>query len=283
MANWHYAKLADVWKHLVLCETLVTQAPLSYAETHAGSGFYPLTRDAQRAYGVYWFLEHEHASPALHGSEYRRLLAEMSGGKGAPAEYSGSALLAMLSLGASASYLVCDTDPDSVTTLREAAARAGTQPNVKVVAGDGPLAVLSEAEASADISRWTVHVDPFDPFEALTQGGVSAVELARLLAARGALVVYWYGYETGESEEWAKGELAPGLVRDQRLWCGNLRYPEMDSDSPILGCGVVVLNVSDQTIERLDELGSALASIYEDAVLPSGGRGSLTFRSSVAP
>jgi len=33
MANWHYAKLADVWKHLVLCETFVTQAPLTYAET----------------------------------------------------------------------------------------------------------------------------------------------------------------------------------------------------------------------------------------------------------
>jgi 23S rRNA A2030 N6-methylase RlmJ len=241
----------------------------------------PLT--SLRRANLYWFLEHEHASSALHGSEYRRLLADMSGGSDVPAEYPGSALLAMMSLGASVSYLVCDTDPESVTTLAEAAARAGTQANAKVVAGDGPTVVLTEAEATGDISRWTVHVDPFDPFEAQTQGGVSAVELARLLAARGALVVYWYGYETGEPEEWAKGELAPGLVQDQRLWCGNLRYPEMDSDSPIIGCGVVVLNVSDQTRDRLDDLGSGMASIYENAVLPSGSRGSLRFRSSVAP
>jgi 23S rRNA (adenine2030-N6)-methyltransferase len=283
MANWHYAKLADVWKHLVLCETFVTQSPLHYVETHAGSGFYPLTPDAQRTYGVYWFLEHEHASPALHESEYRRLLAALGGSNGVPAEYPGSAMLAMLSLGANASYLVCDTDPDSVTTLSAAASRAGVEPKVKVVAGDGPLTVLTEARVSEDISRWTVHIDPFDPFQAQTSGGVSAVELARLLTARGALVVYWYGYETGESEEWAKAELARSLIQNARLWCGNLRYPEMDSDSPIVGCGVVVLNVSDETCERLDKLGSGMASIYENAVLPSGSRGSLMFHSSVAP
>lgn len=37
MANRHFGKFADAWKHLVLGEVLVATSPARYAETHAGS------------------------------------------------------------------------------------------------------------------------------------------------------------------------------------------------------------------------------------------------------
>jgi hypothetical protein len=57
MANVHYARIGDVWKHLPLAEVLTIERPGRYWESHAGSSSYPLTRSPQRDYGVFLFLE----------------------------------------------------------------------------------------------------------------------------------------------------------------------------------------------------------------------------------
>ena len=48
MANRHFGSIADVWKHAVLVEVLEREPPAHYAETHAGSGAYPLAHDGER-------------------------------------------------------------------------------------------------------------------------------------------------------------------------------------------------------------------------------------------
>ena len=58
MANVHYAKLGDVWKHLPLAEVLRIEAPRRYLESHAGSSSYPLSPSAERDYGVLYFVKH---------------------------------------------------------------------------------------------------------------------------------------------------------------------------------------------------------------------------------
>jgi hypothetical protein len=121
VANRHYAKIADVWKHLPLAELLAVERPRRYLESHAGSALYPLTRSPERDYGVRWFLDHADASPATATSAYRRLLVGLPGDGGYPLQYPGSAMLAMLQIGRSATYLLCDTDPESVASLRKGA------------------------------------------------------------------------------------------------------------------------------------------------------------------
>lgn len=74
VANRHYAKIADVWKHLPLAELLAVQPPTLYLESHAGSALYPLTASPERDYGVRWFLDHAEASPATANCAYRGLL-----------------------------------------------------------------------------------------------------------------------------------------------------------------------------------------------------------------
>jgi len=51
VANRHYAKIADVWKHLPLTELLAVERPTRYLESHAGSAQYPLTASPERDYG----------------------------------------------------------------------------------------------------------------------------------------------------------------------------------------------------------------------------------------
>lgn len=72
MANRHFAKLADVWKHLPFVEVLSIERPSSYWESHAGNATYEMVDDAERRYGVLRFLQvaphHPSAGPvSLHG------------------------------------------------------------------------------------------------------------------------------------------------------------------------------------------------------------------------
>jgi 23S rRNA (adenine2030-N6)-methyltransferase len=98
MANVHYARIGDVWKHLPLAEVLAIERPGSYWESHAGSSSYPLTRSPERDYGAFLFLERAVRSKALKGSAYRQLLYLRESGR-APPTYPGSPLIAMELLG----------------------------------------------------------------------------------------------------------------------------------------------------------------------------------------
>ena len=74
MANVHYAKIGDIWKHLPLSQILSIEQPNFYAESHAGSAQYPLTHSKDRDYGVFHFLVHAKDSIALNNSAYAKLL-----------------------------------------------------------------------------------------------------------------------------------------------------------------------------------------------------------------
>jgi 23S rRNA (adenine2030-N6)-methyltransferase len=68
MANVHYARIGDVWKHLPLAKVLAIERPARYWESHAGSASYPLTHFPEREYGVFLFLERAARTSVLEGS-----------------------------------------------------------------------------------------------------------------------------------------------------------------------------------------------------------------------
>lgn len=278
MANQHFAKIADVWKHLPLVEVLTIERPTVYAESHAGSAQYPLTRSAERDYGVFWFLDHADESSATAGSSYRAVLSKLTTHGRYPSIYPGSAELAMMVLGTGATYILCDTDSGSAASLREGAMHAGLLERTRIVQDDGRTVVWNEAESSPELHDWAVHIDPFDAFGLGMRGGPSAVDLARRLGQKGALVAYWYGYSEPDRARWAWGEIASPIRRDvSSVWCGHVTFAEPESDSAILGCGVLLINAGQKSLDRCEELGRGLERIYQDAALPSGHRGSISF------
>jgi 23S rRNA A2030 N6-methylase RlmJ len=283
VANPHFGNLGDVWKHIVLAETLARERPPHYWETHAGSASYLLSHSPARDYGIHYLLEGDRSSALFHSTYYEELTRFRSE-QDAPL-YPGSALLAMRLLGSSASYLLCDVDEASVRSLSDAVGVLGLQERVKLVLRDGLTAVRDTSKSykgkPADV---LVHIDPFDPHTE-SDPGLSALSLAADLSARGFKLIYWYGYEFPEQRAWPWATLTtPG----RQQWCGDLmvranlneRAPVSMSDiSPIIGCGVIATNLTHSTISALESLGRELVSFYENAVLPhAGAPGALDFR-----
>lgn len=275
MANSHFGKISEVWKHAVLAEVLDQDRPRCFGETHAGSADYSLTHSPERDYGIYGFWDRRSGDPTLRTSAYARILDALPREAGRPRRCPGSPLVAMEILGASTEQVYFDTDPASARTIAGVAEQLGIASHVRTEARDGCSGVI---EAHLHHPDACVHIDPFDPFEPGSVNGPSPVDVARTLSDAGTRVLYWYGYETAEERTWAWDEIA-AIVPAVRWWIGDIQYAEPETDSGIVGSGVLMANVSDPAIERCEAFGGALASAYFEGPLPSGNRGSLAFRS----
>jgi 23S rRNA A2030 N6-methylase RlmJ len=282
VANAHFGNLGDIWKHIVLAEALAREHPHSYWETHAGSASYRLGHSPARDYGIYYLLDNGQRSSRIARSAYWDELARFQAEEAN--SYPGSALLAMHLLHDTASYVLCDMDEASIRTLTAAASSLGLGDKVQLRLQDG-LATLRDAsrDFTGDPGDALAHIDPFEPF-AETQPGLSALSLAGLLSSRGFKLIYWYGYDSPEQRTWPWATLA---TQGRSAWCGdlivrsNLTGPAtvpMSDIGPLIGCGVVAINLSYSTTAALASLGDDLVSLYEGASLPhTSTSGSLDF------
>jgi 23S rRNA (adenine2030-N6)-methyltransferase len=269
--NHHFGKIGDIWKHLPLAEILQLNPPSHYWETHAGSASYPLTETAARRHGVFNFVERAPADAELEACSYLRALQDL------PGVFPGSPLLAIRALGQRASYLFCDIDPQSATSLRNEVAHL----DARVVEGDGPTAVAAEAQLGrVEPGDVLVLIDPFFPNERFTPESPTSVELAALLALAGYRIMFWYAYFELEERGWARravAELAPGV----ELWCGDtimpisFTYPER---SGLFGCGIVLANATAAEQETCHRLGLALERISGNDIVPGNDPPYLTYQ-----
>jgi 23S rRNA A2030 N6-methylase RlmJ len=297
MANRHFGKIADVWKHAALMEAIGRVTPGRYAETHAGSAAYPMVRDSERAFGIRRFLVVAPQHPALAESRYLAAVApyvrpgQADRRRRATGTYPGSALLAMTALGNGCSYLFCDLDPHSAADLRHRAAGLGLH-HWQVAEADGMLTVRAWLDGTGPGSpRPTagtaiVHIDPFDP-HARAPGGLSALEFAGHLATSGTGLVYWYGCDEPGERAWAYRELCD--LTPAPLWCGDIMVTDTGgggspgdlglATTPGTGFGVVLANLPPDVLTACTAVGGALAGAYTGVALPGGTRGSLVFTS----
>ena len=281
MANIHYAKIGDVWKHLPLAEVLAIERPGRYWESHAGSSSYPLTRSPERDYGVFLFLERAGSSSALKGSAYLRLLYLRERGR-TPHTYPGSPLIAMELLGGAAEFVFCDLDGASLATIAQDAHALGVpQGCVRLVQGDGvsaleeELAGLAEEEASGTL----LHVDPYRPLES-GHGAETPLGLFARAAERGMRCMLWYGFDARDERAVVLDALRERIAGGAWYREVSLRADEISEvgfDPGVLGCGVVVCNVGHEALAACSRLGEGLAQAYADARLPNGGDGELEF------
>lgn len=281
MANRHYGRIGDVWKHLPLLEILALESPREYWETHSGAALYPLTHSADRDFGVYYFVEHASSDPILGKSHFLRTLTEGSAAP-YPHHYPGSADFAMRQLGGDAHrYLFCEIDRYSVQTLQDAADVHGLARRTRVIEGDGMDGVWGEIADRASPTEILVHIDPFDPFHQSPTHRLSALDLARKLSDKKTKVFYWYGFDEPADAGWAFDEIAKDL--QVPVWYGEISVnpdgPKMLKEGILLGCGIVCTNLDESTTTHLADLGRSVEKLYQDARLPAGASGALTFTS----
>ena len=240
--------------------------------------------DAERRYGASRFVEIAPASALLGASRYLHALRALDG-TGPLRRYPGSPLLAMQELGTECSYVFCDLAGESTDDLRQSSERLGV--SARVVGTDGMSALHERQETIDDARHVFAHVDPYDP-HALGPAGLSALDLAVEVAARGAGIMYWYGYSRPDERAWAFDELA-GRSDGSGWWCGDMLVESTgtprtepdgdlgDATTPGTGFGIVTANVSTAAVAACAALGAALAAAYEGAPLPDGRPGRLDF------
>lgn len=269
--NNHFAELGDVWKHLALAEILRVNPPHHYWETHAGSPSYALTASPSRLHGALRFFSCAPRDPDLCNCAYLQALRRLVG------VYPGSPALALQALGRSATYLFCDIDPESAAALRTATVGFAA----RVIEADGVSTIYREAQlAPVDPGGVLVHIDPFDPYERVTDQSKTPVELAAWLVRAGYRLFYWYGYDSIERRGWAHDEisrLTPGIS----LWCGDVVMPACHvylERTGAWGCGVVLANMTSSEAHACERLGCALERISKTDAVASNDPSKLTFR-----
>lgn len=252
MANVHYASIGDVWKHLPLAEILRIEHPLRYWETHSGSSSYPLTYSPERDYGAFAFLERAGRSPGLQGSAYWRLLARH--GSASALTYPGSPLIATELLGdVGGHFLFCDLDGESLSNIADDSRALGVPlGSVGLVEGDGvsnlaaELSGLTEEKAAGTF----LLVDPYRPLEPNSEGETPMGLFARA-AKRGVGGMLWYGFDSRRYRTALLEALCAGI--EGSAWFGEVSLraedlSEVGFNPEMLGCGMVVCNVGQETL-----------------------------------
>jgi 23S rRNA (adenine2030-N6)-methyltransferase len=284
IANLHFARIGDVWKHGPLVEVLTTMRPEVYAETHAGSASYPLTPSPERSYGVYRLLQAAAAALDVDRSPYLDLLRRHANTR--EPVFPGSPALAMQVLGDSARYLFCDTDPASVSSIQGWAATHAIQ-GVQTVADDGVKAVRARVMSldRTAAGRALVFLDPYEPFEVIDELGISAVGFLAELATSGLAALLWYGFDhASRPTTHAQLRAVTDAAAHDAVWCAEivpsyLGDPRFPSHSGFVGSGLMGVNLSAMALRACAAYGRGLERVYRDAVALGRYDGSLHYGS----
>jgi len=273
MANQHYGKIGDVWKHLPLAEILAILKPAEYWESHAGSTRYPLTRSWQRDFGVFHFLAGAEQSSLFGTSRYRQLLSRCVG------FYPGSCEIAMRTLGAASSYLLCETDPKSVRSLAESASELGIT-SVRCEQHDGNDALWEELQylSPRRAKVLFVHLDPWSCLLPSQAHGVTSLDVFRALRHAGVTVMLWFGFDTVMQRREIVDQFDSGWVTEIHLDLMKERRPELNPG--VFGCGLYFANLPSKARAAVECLGKELARVYQSAIIAPGYSGRLLYHSS---
>ena len=291
MANVHYGNIGDIWKHLLLAEILVIEPPTRYWESHAGSSRYALTHSLERDYGIFYFAHAASQSEILNQAVYTELLKEHEH-NGQLELYPGSPLLAMTVLQSHhTTFVFCDIDPESLSTISDDHARLGLALDaVQVIQGDGvgTLNRLLASSGSLEMNSTFAHLDPYQPFAANAEG-ITTADVFCEMSRRGSKAMLWYGFDSVDDQEHFHQQFQHAFQAHtfcppaHLLWCGEITLnaihaPDYRFHPGMMGCGIILSNVSSASQTACKDLGKALETLYASARLPHHQSGALTFR-----
>ncbi|MBV1706213.1 MAG: 23S rRNA (adenine(2030)-N(6))-methyltransferase RlmJ [Hyphomicrobiales bacterium] len=238
--EYHAGNFADVFKHIILTRILAylmrKDTGAVYIDTHAGAGHYDLGGAAARATGeaMAGVGRLKPPFPPLVAdlvADWARLCG-VDAGRGMPASYPGSPLIAQQMLRAQDRLCLAEKHHATADSLNIA---CGVDRRLKIFEADG-YATL-KALVPPPERRGLVLIDP--PFEATSEFADlrHALDAALKRWAQGTYAI-WYPVKDQEPERLAAHLAAAGLDKVLRL--------ELDIDSPAPGalsaCGMIIIN-----------------------------------------
>lgn len=279
MANPHFGAIGDVWKHLVLGDLLDRLRPSRYWESHAGCGTYKLDREWEREYGIFTLLREAPRAPAIEASRFLWLVRTLPPAEDEEPRYPGSARLAMEVLGDSATYLLCDLDTGSVADLTRSARELDLTDLVRIEHADGIATINFAARrlGPGAAASTFVMIDPFDEGQRSVDG-MDSLDLFQELARAGFPAVLWHGYDDAADRDAVRSRAS---IEGSGTCSLDIDTAFFRGDSTLTpgvgGCGMLLANVAGDAVDHVERLGRQLAALYDEALMPDGSPGSLSF------
>ena len=280
MTYTHFGKLADVLKHLLLCELLRIEKPQVYVETNAACAQYALERTPEQEYGIYHFLkkagaaekecmperaEYYHPKGALRRSAYYQQESEAMQAN----RYIGSPGLAMNILGDTARYIFFDIESAPLENVSQYAATKGLKECITLFNRDsieGTLELLSSLPASSFL-----HIDPYE-IDKPGRNDRTYLDVFIEAAKAGMRCFLWYGYITLKDKRHLEELIAQSLpeanIRNAtgvELTLKMIKEDIAESNPGVLGSGVLGANLSEESNAVIQKYAAWLEEIYKDA------------------
>lgn len=279
MSYEHYAKFADVWKHLLLCTALDLERPSRYIESNSAYAQYLLSSTPEQLHGIFWFLEHARSIDVLSQSLYYQLELEWNRKSGGPF-YLGSPGLAIRILASQrTSFIFFDLEQAALQSIEEFAFAQTPPIAVDLRRQDSLLGVREVlSEASAEDFLFT---DPYDPF---TPNGAGDDYFQLFLEAKemGAKGMLWYGFDSTPQRQQID-EMISSRVEQKRgapildavTNLKSIHNAEKLNNPGVFGCGMAYANLSKESEKTIEEIAEVFPRIYQAAKIYKDQSGEL--------
>lgn len=269
MSYEHYAKFADVWKHLLLCIALDVERPSRYVESNSAFAQYLLSQTPEQLHGIFWFLEHGRSIDVLSQSLYYQLELESNRQPGGPF-YLGSPGLAIRVLAShQTSFTFFDLEQAALQSIEEFAFAQTPSIAVDVRRQDSLLGVrevLSEV-----IADGFLFLDPYDPF---TPNGAGDDYFRLFLAAKeiGIKGMLWYGFDSTAQRRQIEERIRSSVeqkrgapILDVVTNLKSIHNAEKFKNPGVFGCGMACANLSKESERTIEEIVKIFPRVYQTA------------------
>jgi len=278
--NIYFGRIGDIWKHLLLIETITAESPINVWESHSASSQYRLTHSYQRDYGVYYFCEQAPYSSLLKNLTYTQLLDNLV----PQDQYPSSPLAIMHTLQKSkSSFVFCDVNNDCLSNINENAIELGIESSrINLYHGDG-LQYINQLSKCVSASETLVHIDPYNVLEEETPG-LNSLNLFLNLSKLGFKCILWYRYENIDEQNMYFNILYKLAESPMKFWCADVKVLAANSqpfisETDITHFGVITGNLSDQSMDICDQFSKEFERIYSTAKFPDGQSGAISYSS----
>jgi len=276
MPYQHYGNIGDIWKHLPLCNFIQNENPRKYIETNSAFPLYQLERTPRKEYGIFTYFEKIPQSDILKNSLYSRLIGDLEENKSGLKVYLGSPGLAMSYLSRiSAEFIFFDIEKEPLDEIMRFGEKLGIRTKVKIFHQDsiiGTYNLLSKLN-----HQDFIHFDPYIPFEK-GDNGLDYLDVFIKATKRRIKSMLWYGFFTLNEKHQIYNEIQDRIKSENiEVHNFNIQSIEMSLDiiekddvkvNPgIMGCGILVSNLSNQSMSDFNELSSELVKIYKGTSL----------------
>jgi len=264
MPYTHFGKQADVWKHLSLCEVMVSEQPQIYIETNSAGSGYSLDNTPEQRYGIYSFLEKAPDYKELLNSKYFELESMAIKDN----KYLGSPGLAMSILGNTVDkFIFFDIEESPLDNIARFARQNQIADKTETINRDSVTGVMDLLSILPNSTL--IHIDPYCIDEP-GPNGYNYIDLFVKASELGLKCFLWYGFNTLDEKKQINDFITENLKNStaDNLSCVELIMEVIQKDTipcnpGILGSGLLSGNLSEKSLFAIVLYSELLIGLYK--------------------